>query len=95
MAQLLLEQLEWVLLLLLQVVVAVQHVLEVILLGANQETNQALLQGNQDNTREQKLSLLHFICGVPLNRQATVYLTNKEAKAMYYTVVNHDGHLRT
>ena len=24
-----------------------------------------------------------------------VYLTNKEAEAMYYTVIKHDGHLRT
>ena len=24
-----------------------------------------------------------------------VYLTSKEAEAMYYTVIKHDGHLRT
>jgi len=24
-----------------------------------------------------------------------VYLTNKEAYALYYTVIKHDGHLRT
>ena len=27
--------------------------------------------------------------------KALLYLTNKEAQAVYYTVIKHDGHLRT
>ena len=30
-----------------------------------------------------------------IGQSAIVYLTNKEAKAVYYTVIKHDGHLRT
>ena len=30
----------------------------------------------------------------PLNAEIS-YLTNKEASAVYYTVIKHDGHLRT
>ena len=30
-----------------------------------------------------------------VNKNYVIYLTNKEAKAMYYTVIKHDGNLRT
>ena len=29
------------------------------------------------------------------NMGLSIYLTNKEALAVYYTVIKHDGHLRT